>query len=121
MAEPTLTELAEKVFQLAGSLSSALAAENQTTPGASQDGTLLSYPSDDAIQGPRMQLIDALNQLLHQAIGPGDYLSWQVFNVSLLRKPIDPKLANIWGFRHQGTHFAGEVDMACSSNTTSPS
>ncbi|GIZ46893.1 hypothetical protein CKM354_000999900 [Cercospora kikuchii] len=67
-----LQSLGAKVASLSTILAAQLNAGKHPKPSFQKDGPA-SYPSDPAIQVPRHQLIDALNDLLLLATGASDY------------------------------------------------
>ena len=74
MAElnPTLKNLAATISQTANAITSYLDAQNAPTPSFAEDSPV-EYPSVPEVQGPRLQLIEALSDMILLAMGPAEF------------------------------------------------
>ncbi|SPO05440.1 related to sterigmatocystin 8-O-methyltransferase precursor [Cephalotrichum gorgonifer] len=71
-ANPTLTELAATISEAAQALTSYLEANNLPAPSFAEDGPA-DYPKAPEVIGARFQLLGALHDLVHLAMGPTEY------------------------------------------------
>lgn len=74
MAElnPTLKGLAATISQAANAITSYLDAHNAPAPSFTEDSPA-EYPSVPKVQGPRLQLIEALSDMMFLAMGPAEF------------------------------------------------
>ncbi|KAL1840070.1 hypothetical protein VTK73DRAFT_3857 [Phialemonium thermophilum] len=70
----TLDELAARVVDLTGRITSYLTAQGLPQPSFARDGGLEEYPEAPQVKGPRMRLIETLWDMLHLAMGGKDYV-----------------------------------------------
>lgn len=77
----TLEGLAGTVSELTAVLTNGLKAANFPQPSFAPDAPAQLPPSPD-IQGPRLQLVEALMNMLHLAMGPSEYFLQLGFGVS---------------------------------------
>lgn len=76
----TLESLAAAISQLTETLTSGLRAANFPEPSFAADAPP-QLPPSPAIQGPRLQLVEALMNMLHLAVGPTEYFLQLGFGV----------------------------------------